>query len=270
MFNRIDTIMLSTLIVLTLSSGWVQIHRQIPQSDTPLQVVVEEVVEVVVPDFNTHVDVREKKAAFFQFMTPLIERENERILATRERVVLLSVKSKLNEDEQRWLLDIADHYRMKNVKNTDPAFFEELLSRVDLIPLSLALVQSANESAWGTSRFARQGNNFFGQWCFDPGCGIVPGSRPAGERYEVRKFDDVTDSVRSYMRNLNSHFKYDGMRELRQKRRQNNEAITGPILAQGLYSYSIRGIDYVEELVSMIASNDLLRYDLKMGTNPES
>lgn len=270
MFNRIDTIMLSTLIVLTLSSGWVQTHRYTPSPEIKLSPVVKEVVEIVVPDFSQYVDVKEKKAAFFEFMIPLIERENERILALRERVSMLSVKTALGEAEREWLLEMAGRYRMKNVQSLDSVFFEALLSRVDVIPLSLALVQSANESAWGTSRFARQGNNFFGQWCFDPGCGIVPGSRPDGERYEVRKFDDVADSVRSYMQNLNSHFKYDGMRELRQNRRKNDMAITGPVLAQGLYAYSIRGIDYVEELVSMIASNDLLRYDLKQGTNPES
>ena len=270
MLNRTDTIMLSTLIVLTLSSGWVQYHRQAPQSEVSLPAVVEEIVEVVVPDFNALVDVKEKKAAFFDFMMPLIEQENQRILGIREQVIALSVKVNLAEPEQTWLLEVADGYRMKDVTDIDAAFFEELLSRVDVIPPSLALVQSANESAWGTSRFARQGNNFFGQWCFDPGCGIVPGSRPAGEKYEVRKFGGVAESVRSYMRNLNTHFKYDGMRELRQKRRQSNRAITGPVLAQGLYGYSIRGVDYVEELVSMIASNDLLRYDLKRESSPES
>ena len=38
--------------------------------------------------------------------------------------------------------------------------------------------------------------------------------------------------------------------------------MTGPVLAQGLESYSIRGIAYVDELVAMINSNDLLKFDL--------
>ena len=41
-------------------------------------------------------------------------------------------------------------------------------------------MQAANESAWGTSRFARIGLNFFGQWCYSKGCGMVPKRRNTG------------------------------------------------------------------------------------------
>ena len=34
---------------------------------------------------------------------------------------------------------------------------------MDIIPPSLALAQSAEESGWGTSRFAQEGNALFGQ-----------------------------------------------------------------------------------------------------------
>ena len=47
------------------------------------------------------------------------------------------------------------------------------------------------------------------------------------------------------------------------KRREMGEPLTGPVLAQGLYAYSIRGVEYVDELVRMITGNDLLRYDLE-------
>ena len=269
MLNKTDIAMLSTLIVLTLTSGLVQYDQQIPLADT-VPSVVDKKVDTQVPDFNQFIDVRQKKSAFFDFMKPLIEAENKRILEDREQVISLSLKVSLTESDQQWLLKIAKQYGVKNSQKQDAVFFETLLSRVDMIPMSLALVQSANESAWGTSRFAREGNNFFGQWCFNKGCGIVPASRPLGEAYEVRKFKNVAESVRSYMNNLNSHFQYDAMREMRQKRRQSGQRVTGPILAQGLYGYSIRGLDYVSELLSMIASNDLLKYDLATDVKPES
>ena len=94
--------------------------------------------------------------------------------------------------------------------------------------------------------------------------GLCLGERPEGATYEVRKFNSPAASVRSYMNNLNTSHHYAGMRELRAKRRASGEPVTGPVLAQGLYAYSIRGVDYVEELISMIESNDLLRYDLGM------
>ena len=277
MLNRTDKIMLASLITVTLSSTGLQYYGQTPSpekavsdtQDDTLYLIVEEPKKEV-PDFTRFMDVREKKSAFFAFMMPLIEKENKQILSNRRRILELSEQKKLSATEQQWLADIAKRYRMADTPRESPTFFHELLSRVDMIPLSLALVQSANESAWGTSRFAIQGNNFFGQWCFSKGCGIVPNSRPKGEIYEVRKFDSVAESVRAYMHNLNTHHQYDAMRELRQSRRQYNQAITGPVLAQGLYAYSIRGLEYVEELVAMIASNDLLRYDLSKGVRSES
>ena len=276
MLSRTDTTMLSALIVVTLSSGWVHYQRKIEPPREP-EAVVEEVAvpeetrpEIIVPDFGDIADVKEKKNTFFDFMKPLVEEENQRIMANRQQILVLSNKTAISACDNQFLMSMAERYGMKDIEEVDAAFFEDLLARVDIIPVSLALVQSANESGWGTSRFALQGNNFFGQWCFSRGCGIVPASRPEGQIYEVRKFEDVADSVRSYMHNLNTHFQYEGLRELRENRRLSDEPVTGPILAQGLYGYSIRGIDYVEELVSMIASNDLLRYDLKKEKQPES
>ena len=40
----------------------------------------------------------------------------------------------------------------------------KLKMRMDIIPVSIALAQAANESGWGTSRFALEGNALFGQW----------------------------------------------------------------------------------------------------------
>lgn len=46
---------------------------------------------------------------------------------------------------------------------------------MDILPPSLALAQAAEESGWGTSRFAREGNALFGQWTTDPDVkGLVP------------------------------------------------------------------------------------------------
>ena len=64
------------------------------------------------------------------------------------------------------------------------------------------------ESAWGTSRFAREGNNLFGQWCYKTGCGIVPKRRGEGQVHEVASFESVDAAVASYLRNINSHRAY--------------------------------------------------------------
>ena len=217
----------------------------------------------VKPDFGAFTDVKEKKQAFFSFMLPLIEQENAAILAEREKIIALSSATTLSEPDQRWLKETAQKYRMPHVTALDAPFFTELLTRVDVLPPSLALAQSANESAWGTSRFAREGNNFFGQWCFIHGCGMVPRARDEGAVHEVEKFPDAALSVRSYLRNLNSHDMYQQLRDLRAGQRQKQEPVTGVLLAQGLKGYSSRGDEYIKELVAMINFNKLQQYDVR-------
>jgi Bax protein len=126
---------------------------------------------------------------------------------------------------------------------------------VDAVPDHLVLAQAANESAWGTSRFAREGNNLFGQWCFRQGCGLVPASRPDGATYEVARFESVSQSIGSYMHNLNTGRTYQELREIRALARENGHDPDANAMAAGLMSYSERGEDYISELRSMIRHN---------------
>ena len=154
---------------------------------------------------------------------------------------------------------------MQNFSIDDDDSWQALLKRVDVIPPSLVLAQAANESAWGTSRFAKSGFNYFGQWCFKKGCGIVPGKRDAGKEHEVAAFSSPRKSVGSYIRNLNSHPAYQSLRSIRIQLRSENKAITGIALAGGLSEYSARGSEYVEELRSIIRYNKLAKYDSNIG-----
>jgi Bax protein len=133
---------------------------------------------------------------------------------------------------------------------------------VDTIPASLVLAQAANESAWGTSRFARQGKNVFGIWCFRDGCGKVPNARAPGKRHEVASFDSVQDGVSYYLLLLNTHPAYAQLRSLRDEKRRVDEKPTGATLAEGLLRYSERGGAYVRELQAMIRVNQLQRYTI--------
>jgi Bax protein len=130
-----------------------------------------------------------------------------------------------------------------------------LIRRVDSIPEALILVQAANESGWGASRFAQQGYNFFGLWCFKKGCGFVPRQRDDDAKHEVAKFTDLSHAVMTYMRNLNRHYAYKDLRMIRENLRQDGKPVTARALASGLLSYSERGQEYINELKSMLRVN---------------
>lgn len=208
------------------------------------------------PDFASFKDVKQKKAAFFDYLYPLILAENKKILVERNIIT-----SSTGQSSQ--LKKICKKYS-KNCDSIDSAKKKSLLKRVDLIPPSLALAQGANESAWGTSRFAVKANNYFGQWCFTKGCGLIPARRDPGTKHEVRKFSNAQQSVGGYIFNLNTGRVYAGIRNSREKFRSKNKNPSGYDLAIGLKKYSQRGQAYVKEIRSMISYNKLVdKYDKK-------
>ncbi len=212
-------------------------------------------------DLNRIPQVDRKKNVFFLSLLPLVLRVNEEIRAQREIVESLLDRHDRGETlsavEQAQLLAIASEYKVK----TDPLTSERarlaLLSRVDTLPASLVLAQAATESAYGTSRFARLGNNLFGEWTFIPGTGIVPHRRPKGRSYEVRSFASIYESVSSYMKNINTHRAYHTLRELRAELRATGQPLRGEYLAEGLSRYSEQGHAYIRKIKSVIRKNRL-------------
>ncbi len=212
------------------------------------------------PDFQSIQDTEERKKLFVQFLKPVIKTENARILQDRYLIkrIYKGVKNgdELSKKDKRWLASIAKQYRVKNREFPSNEAFLDLLMHVDIIPVDLAIAQAANESAWGTSRFARIGNNMFGQWCFKPGCGIVPGQRKEGSTHEVAAFQTVAGSVESYMHHVNSHPAYQQLRALRYKKRLEGQKPDGYTMALGLQKYSGIGMKYVNILRSMMKKQE--------------
>ncbi len=189
-------------------------------------------------------------------MHPFVNMENASLLRDRERLLALRSEpaDRLSSEDRQWIENMAKSYRSDS-PFVDVKAWAHLLERVDTIPYSLVLAQSANESAWGTSRFARKGNNFFGQWCFTKGCGIVPSRRDAGSRHEVAIFKSARFSVRAYLKNINTGRVYAGLRKIRAKQRTDGVPLDATALAGGLLKYSERGKAYVKEIRSMIRTN---------------
>jgi Bax protein len=211
------------------------------------------VKNTTLPDFTTYTDVKEKKVAFFSYLTPYVEQINREVSLKRDFIQGINQLPE-NAKVLKKLMKIADSYDV----DTDIEFVElkrRLLSKVDGLPLVLVLMQAANESAWGTSRFALEANNLFGQWCFKKGCGLIPSGRPVGKTYEVRKFKYPINSIRSYFHNLNTGFAYKKLRSLRAQLRKDNKKLDATIIADGLISYSTRREAYIAELKHMIRIN---------------
>jgi len=212
----------------------------------------------LIPDFSAISNIAEKKQAFFDYLRPSIRLQNG--IIKDERNFLQRSKQHL---EDGLLLTDAELYRIEKIANKyqyssrsiNASTLDKLLVRTDTIPESMVLIQAANETGWGSSRFAKEGLNFFGQWCFRKGCGLVPQSRTAGMSHEVAVFDSVEASVASYMRNLNSNAAYSLLRSIRADLRAQNKQPQASELVWGLVNYSERQEAYIDELLEMLRQN---------------
>ena len=223
------------------------------------------------PTFADITESGARKLAFFKFIRTLVTLENHAILRNRLFVKAqqadIALNRSLGDARQQRLEALLDRYALDSA-DIDPQTLQDLLRRMDVIPPSLAMAQAANESAWGTSRFAVEGNNLFGQWCVRPGCGIKPAQRAANATHEVRRFKYPFESVAAYIHNLNTHAAYRELRGLRAGMRDAGQPITGMELAPGLIDYSERGTVYVAAIQNLITSNRLTRADLAKPAKP--
>jgi len=215
------------------------------------------------PDFSSIRKISVRKESFLRFLSPLIAEENTRILNTRTRLKTLQANfydysKPYSSEDSIWLTQLANEYSIKTVNTNFKKMTSALLHKIDIIPTDLAIAQAALESAWGTSRFAQDGNNFFGQWCFKVGCGIKPTNHKTDRKhYEVKKFNNAGLSVRSYIKNLNTHPAYKKLRRLRANARLQHGYVTGMSLVSGLRHYSAMGDAYADSLRNIISHNKL-------------
>jgi Bax protein len=234
----------------TLDYNWSQLEDGVPLF----------ILEGIPHDIDDVGSTADKKRAFFMGLLPMVLVANQEIAKERHDLLQILQRQQVMEPyrgDQDRLDKIMGRYGLRGDPFTDHRTRSELLRRVDTLPPALVLAQAANESAWGTSRFAQLGNNLFGEWTYIPGAGIVPENRPEGQTYEVRRFKSIYASIRSYMNNLNRNSAYAKLRKIRERLRNANQPVTGMALAHGLLNYSQRGTQYIDEIQAMIRQNKL-------------
>ena len=204
--------------------------------------------------------VAEKKELFFSVMERISKFHNQVISLKRERLMNISHSKNDYEFLEKMVVEYSlERASERMLSRADT--LRVLLTRVDCIPPSLILAQSAIESGWGTSRFAREGNNLFGQRVWSD---KIPGMKASGRseaKFRLAVYPDISESVKSYLRNLNTHPFYQSLRDIRERKRVQKESISGLDLVSEIGSYSIRGKAYIFDVKRMIEFNNLTNID---------
>ena len=211
-------------------------------------------------DLKTLGDTKTKRELFIKIVLPLILDENKKIEDDRKKLFKIISKNFNTVGERVWLKRRFKEYKI------DDQDLSKLKIRMDIIPVSIGLAQAANESGWGTSRFALEGNALFGQWTWSKK-GISPKNKDPNQSHKILQFQILKASVRAYKNNLNTHNAYKEFREERAKLRQENKIIIGLDLVKYLKNYAQIGDKYVEILADIIELNSLTDFD-KSGLLP--
>ena len=214
-------------------------------------------------DLDEIQSVKLKKETFIKIVLPLVVAENEKILEDRFKLKKINSRKFTTDKEKQWLRQKFLEYKVKKGN------VEDLMTKMDIIPASIALAQAAKESGWGTSRFALEGNAIFGQWTWN-GSGIAPLNRDKSKNHKILKFPILRASVKAYKNNLNTHKSYIKFRKIRKELRDKNKKIIGLELTKALENYAETGSEYTKILEQIITQNRLMDFELvRLTTSKE-
>ena len=219
---------------------------------------IEESIKINAKNDSSNYSVAERKKYFIANIFPILHKANQDILLKRN--IFFEIEKKIQNNDLN-VLEAAILRKLFNefkVKNND---LNELKKRIDIVPVSLGIAQAAIESGWGTSRFALEGNAYFGQKIIGTKVKGIKPNDSENPLIKVRSFRNLNDSVKAYINNLNTHFAYKNFRKSRYELRSFGKILEGRILANQLIKYSELGNDYVENIQKIIKKNNLSKFD---------
>ena len=227
------------------------IYKEANKVEDIVKIECENVLPIVykkVPSLN-NLPVKIKKTKFIDIVLPSILIANFKIKTKRKRIITIRKKlekgEKLTYSEERFLSQMLKEYKTDSI--------EELLKRLNTVPVSIAIAQAAIESGWGSSRFFVEANNVYGMWTFKKN--RKNKIKAKNNKVYLKKYPDILSSVEDYIYSLNVSWAYERLRLVRLK-------YSDPlILSNYLEKYSTLRKKYVKRVKTIIMENNLEKYD---------
>jgi Bax protein len=136
-------------------------------------------------------EVSEKKQRFFHMILPAILISKQKFQVLRNRVKRIIKNPNPSSRDLAFLKKMYKKFKTEDNR--------ELLIRMKTHPVSIVLAQAAIESAWGESRFFKQGNNIFGMWSYNKN---EPRMRARetrnGKPVYLKKYRSLSDAIDDY------------------------------------------------------------------------
>lgn len=221
-------------------------------------------VQSVPVDFNKEKYDEIRPALFYEMMLPVILKANEALLAEREQVLALKKEFDVNKDLttesmeslKKWI----EKYDVKLSDDLD-TLFNTLIPRVDGVTPTLLLTMAAEDSGFGTSRYAREYNAVFNQRDWN-GNGAVPDEKQKeGPQYRIKIFPSLYEAVLSQIHYLNTNGYFENYRIARAKYRRTDNLMRGYSVAHLLINFPYRPMKYPDIIKHLILQYELTPLD---------
>jgi Bax protein len=207
------------------------------------------------------VKLTQRGKAFIEKFVPIIYKENSDILEKRSRILGIReyfyYTGNLSVENRNFLIRTANEYDFTDYKVMSYTYREDLLAatdqlleRVDMIPVRMILAQAIIETAWGKSSAAQATNNYFGLTCRCGGGRLVTSSGTTN--YYLKPYDTLEEGIADYMHLLNTKRSYAKFRDLRSECRKNDLPLRDEVLTAGLLKYSELGEVYIAKINHVI------------------
>ena len=152
--------------------------------------------------------------------------------------------------------DFTDKTTFINATSRCVSYLNWTTDRSQRVPISIIIAMAGIESAWGTSRFAKEGNALFGVRTWD--LENVPHMKAKGNpdaAWGVKKYKTKCQSVKDMIRILNTHPAYSQFRIDREKQIDKGKW-DYRVLLKGMTAWSTNP-DYHEIILQSIVDNKL-------------
>ena len=192
------------------------------------------------------ISVADKKAHFHKMILPAIDEIFHERMLIYKKIKFLEKNNAIPEIQL-----LITKYNTANL--------EKLKQYIYPHPKSIAVAQAAMESGWGTSRFAKKANNYFGIWSFSDKDDRISANKKRGSTtIWLKKYPSISDSVRDYYNFIGNGKAFEEFN--RQKLLTKN-----PLeLVKYLDQYSEKGAEYGNELTNIINFNDYVSHDANL------
>lgn len=197
-----------------------------------------------------------RKLEFIKKFAPYVARANYKVFQRRKRVLAIREyfyrTGNINHESGEFLLEMAYLYRVdweldtQYFRNSVLDLMNQLVMRIDVVPIRLVLAQAIIESGWGRSHAAQVTNNYFGITTRSNSGHFVTASQTA--TYYLKTYNSLEEGIDDYIHILNTRRSYELFRRLRAFYRSKNSQLAAHRLSAGLLKYSELRHQYVAKL----------------------